>query len=105
MYGLKNIVEEMVMKKIDELQPNVNCCTCEKCRLDVASYALNHLPAKYVVTHKGELMGKLFMYNPQMDMDITSAVIRAFQLIGEHPQHDEDPIEGQKEAGQSQSTG
>lgn len=89
MYGLKNIVEEMVIRKIDELQSSVNCCSCEKCRLDVASYALNNLPAKYVVTQKGELIGKLYMNNPQMEMDITSTVVRAFKLIGEHPKHDD----------------
>lgn len=89
MYGLKNIVEEMVIRKIDELQPSVNCCSCEKCRLDVASYALNHLPPKYVVSQKGALIGKLYMNDIQMEMDITSAVIKAFQLIGEHPKHDE----------------
>ena len=43
MYGLKNIMEDAVFSKIKELQPHINCCTCEKCIIDVASYALNRL--------------------------------------------------------------
>ena len=32
---------------------------CHICRMDIAAYALNHLPSKYVVTRKGEVYSKL----------------------------------------------
>lgn len=87
MYGLKNIMEDAVFSKIKELQPHINCCTCEKCIIDVASYALNRLTPKYVVTSQGEVLGKLSIIEPQKDLDVTSQVLKAFQIIGEQPNH------------------
>lgn len=55
MTGLINLMEETVLKKIDQLWPNTEYCKCERCRMDIAAYALNRLPAQYVQSMKGKV--------------------------------------------------
>ena len=52
MTGLINLMEETVLEKIDQLWPNTEYCKCERCRMDIAAYALNRLPAQYVQSLK-----------------------------------------------------
>ncbi len=46
MTGLINLMEETVLNKIDQLLPATDYCKCESCRMDMAAYALNRLPAR-----------------------------------------------------------
>lgn len=54
MTGLINLMEETVLNKIDQLLPGTDYCKCEHCRMDMAAYALNRLPAQYVQSMKGK---------------------------------------------------
>lgn len=84
---LRNMTEEVVMKKIDSLIDTLNCCKCEQCRLDIASYALNRLPAKYVVTTQGELLSKLDSLEPQYDATVTTVIIQGSMVVNMYPHH------------------
>lgn len=48
-YVTINVMENMVLRHIDEVIQRFNTCSCDRCHCDVAAYALNHLPAKYIV--------------------------------------------------------
>lgn len=86
--GLKNVMEDIVLRKIEEIMPAMNCCTCQDCVLDVASYALNRLPPKYVVSHTGEIWSKLSTMDcGQYETDVTTNVVRGIQVIKDHPHH------------------
>ncbi len=85
MEGLTNLMEETVLRKIDQLWPNTNYCKCNKCRLDIAAYALNRLPAKYVQSFEGAMLHKFETSTMQTDIEITAVVFKAIQLIGEEP--------------------
>ena len=37
----KNVMEEIVLLKVDEIMKTVDICQCEQCRLDIASIVLN----------------------------------------------------------------
>ena len=50
MEGLVNMMEETVLKKIDELWETTDGCKCQKCKLDIATYALNRLPPRCTFT-------------------------------------------------------
>lgn len=87
MYKLKNFMEELVVKKTGELLKLMNMCQCEKCRLDIIAIALNELPAKYVVSEKGELYTKLNELEQQFEIDVETAIVKAAVLVSKNPKH------------------
>lgn len=87
MYRLKNYMEELVVKKTDDILKLMNICKCEKCRLDIMALALNELPTKYVVTDKGELFTKVRELEQQFEVDVETAIIKAAVFVGKNPKH------------------
>lgn len=84
---LRNVMEDTVMHTIKQILPTTGCCQCERCQLDIASYALNRLPAKYVVSEEGELISRFITNNGQEGLDVTTVVVKAIQIISKHPNH------------------
>lgn len=82
---LKNFMETLVLDKLEEVIDDLNCCKCEKCRMDIASYALNRLPPKYVATYKGEVYSKYDTLSVQYEADLLSAIYQAAKIVSEHP--------------------
>lgn len=88
MEGLRNMMEDTVEQKLDELLPVMTqYCGCEECRLDMATFALNRLPAKYVHSDKGAILHKFDTSSTQADAEIIAVVMNAIQTIGERPSH------------------
>ncbi len=87
MYKLKNYMEELVIKKTDEILGIMKICSCEKCRLDIIALALNDLPTKYVVSEKGALYTKLRELEQQFEIDVETAIIKAAVLVSKNPKH------------------
>ncbi|MCI9078048.1 MAG: late competence development ComFB family protein [Lachnospiraceae bacterium] len=88
MEGLTNMMEETVLTKIDQLWQTTDFCKCDQCRIDIAAYALNRLPPRYVHSLAGELIHKFDASTIQMDAEITACVYNAIVRIGEDPNHD-----------------
>ncbi len=84
---LKNYMETLVLEKLDEIINKLDCCKCMKCRMDIASYALNRLPPKYVATYAGEVYSKLDTLSVQYEADLVNALYQAAKIVTEHP-HD-----------------
>ena len=54
-----NIVEKLVWDKMDEvLEHKPEMCNCNKCKSDIAAYALNKLHPRYVASPQGELYAR-----------------------------------------------
>ena len=87
MYKLKNYMEELVMKKTDDILKLMNICKCEKCRLDIMALALNELPTSYVVSEKGELYTKLKELEQQFEVSVDTAIIKAAVVVNKNPKH------------------
>ncbi|PUU89456.1 late competence development ComFB family protein [Halanaerobium sp.] len=88
---LNNVTEEVVLKMLrDMLQRKEfeDVCKDEDCLLDMASYALNRLPAKYVATSKGEVYSKTEELEQQHSVDLLSVVTRAIKVVSENDNHD-----------------
>ena len=85
---LRNIMEDYVIVILDRILENLDCCKCEKCRLDIASYALNRLPSKYVATTQGELMTKLCEFDNQFEARVMAELTAAAEVIKQKPRHD-----------------
>jgi competence protein ComFB len=89
MEGLKNMMEEAVeyqLNKVLSTMPNV--CSCNDCKMDMATYALNRLPPQYVRTDTGALYKKLNNSTQQAEIEILTTVISAIDTIGAHPHHE-----------------
>lgn len=89
MEGLKNVMEEAVEYQLNRLLPTMpNICSCDQCRLDMASFALNRLSPQYVRTDMGALFQKLNNSAPQAEVEVLTTVMSAINMIGSHPKHD-----------------
>ncbi|MBD5470689.1 MAG: late competence development ComFB family protein [Lachnospiraceae bacterium] len=89
MEGLKNIMEDDVERQLNKLLPTMpNICSCDICRLDMATYALNRLKPNYVRSDKGELFHKVNTSSIQAKTDLMSVVVTAINTIGARPSHD-----------------
>lgn len=84
---LKNLMESMVLQKLDETIDKLDCCKCDKCRMDIASYALNRLPPKYVATYEGEVYSKLDTFSLQYETDLLNALYQAARVVTQNPRH------------------
>ncbi len=83
----KNVMEDIVESKMNQMLESLGCCTCEQCRNDIIAYALNHLPPKYVVTAQGEVYSKLYTLSVQHDADIMAALTQGANLVANNPRH------------------
>ena len=88
MEGLKNLMEDNVEQTINKLLPTMpHICSCNECKLDMATYALNRLKPKYARTSRGVIMHRFDTLAAQADAEILSAVVAAMEIIGAHPHH------------------
>ncbi len=85
---LKNYMETAVQNVFDELLGTRDyICKCSRCRLDIIAYALNHLPAKYVVTDKGHTYTRVAEMVQQFNADVVVALTKAIKHVAKNPRH------------------
>ncbi len=92
MEGLINMMEETVLRKIDQIWEGTDYCKCQKCRMDIATYALNRLPAHYVSSLAGAMLHKFDVHTVQVEAEVTACVVQAVKLVGENPTHDNERV-------------
>lgn len=85
--NLKNVMEDIVIAKVDEILPTLNCCTCTYCKDYIISQSLNHLPPLYVTTAKDYLLEKTNILNNQFHVDILVAIVSSANEIKMTPRH------------------
>ena len=82
-----NVMQILVEEKADEYMKMFGICCCDKCRVDVRAYALNHLPPKYVVLSQNERVPRLTVYESRFASDVTSQLIQACKQVMLTPHH------------------
>lgn len=82
-----NVMQLLVDEKADEYMKMFGICCCDKCRVDVRAYALNHLPPKYVVLSQNERVPRLTVYESRFASDITAQLIQACKKVMLTPHH------------------
>jgi len=85
----KNIMEDLVEWKLNELLRSAAMCCCERCRADVKALALNKLPPRYVVSVSGDVYSHFDAMNVQTQVNITAAIAAAIRIVRESPHHSE----------------
>ncbi len=84
----RNVMEMLVDQKLDEMWDTLDCCKCDRCRMDIIAYALNQLPPKYVVTKEGELYARLCELNNEHEIEVLIALTKAIKTVKDKPKHD-----------------
>jgi competence protein ComFB len=87
MNSFQNVMETLVIAKLDEIWGAVECCKCDKCRNDILAHTLNELPPKYVVTDEGALYARLCELSYQLEFDILIALAKSIKIVMENPKH------------------
>lgn len=86
---VKNIVENLVWESLDGvLETKPGACKCDKCRADMAAFALNHLPPKYVVTDVGETIARAGSLDNKVRIAVLVALTEAVELVSARPRHE-----------------
>lgn len=83
----KNVMEEIVLQKVDEIMKIVDVCQCEQCRLDIASIVLNQIPAKYVATTQGSIICKTDSLDKEFETQLVTEIAKAIQVVRKSPHH------------------
>ncbi|NLV17563.1 MAG: late competence development ComFB family protein [Syntrophomonadaceae bacterium] len=87
--GVFNVMEKMVSDSIERvLREYPDSCQCEKCRDDIAAFALNQLKPKYATTHKGEIISKAQCLETQYSLDVITALTLAVERVSRQPRHE-----------------
>ncbi len=90
MNGLKNLMEDTVEETLNRLLPTMpNICSCDDCKLDMATYALNRLSPKYARTSRGAILHRFDTLSTQVEAEILTVCVSAINIIGSHPHHAE----------------
>lgn len=87
MLELRNHMEDVVTNMLEEMLPRFDVCKCSVCKKDMIAWALNHLPPKYSVTHKGDLYHRIAEFTPQFEVDVQVALTEAISIISKNPRH------------------
>lgn len=83
----KNVMEALVLQKLDPLMDRLGCCKCDRCRMDVSAIALNQLAPKYVASPQGELFIKVDAMSRQHTADVMAAITSGIQIVKDNPRH------------------
>ena len=79
-----NVMENLVLNKVDQVIARFNVCTCDRCRCDICACALNILPPRYIVA-KPDVIAKAEAEVPEkLVMD---ALIKSVIKVRSHPRH------------------
>lgn len=79
-----NVMENLVLKKVDQVMARFNVCTCDRCRCDICACALNILPPRYIVASQSAIAKAEEEIPEKMIMD---ALIKAVIKVRAHPRH------------------
>ncbi|MGI5985275.1 MAG: late competence development ComFB family protein [Clostridiales bacterium] len=79
-----NVMENLVLKKVDSVIGRFNVCTCDRCRCDICACALNDLPPHYIVA-KPDIIAKAESEIPEKT--VMDALIKAVIKVRAHPRH------------------
>lgn len=84
----ENYMEFVVDEALDWLWASKDdICKCERCRLDIMTWALNNLPPKYIVSKHGRIHTKIEETKIQFQADIVRELLKAIKVVAAKPHH------------------
>lgn len=87
MGAYKNVMEDLVLGRINEVWNSLECCKCDQCKDDVIALTLNQLPTKYVATREGEVYARIDELSIGKEAEILTALAKSAKVVKEKPRH------------------
>jgi competence protein ComFB len=88
-YKLTNIAEQLVWQEVDAvLEQKTDACKCNKCRADIAAYALNKVKPHYVVSRQGEVLARTQSLQNVHRVGLLVAITEAVEIVAANPRHE-----------------
>ncbi len=87
---LYNNTQQIVLEILEDFlsKPQFeHVCTCEKCLKDMAAFALNRLPAKYIPNSEGGLHTKILEFENRVHLDAHKIIEKAIKVVSKNPRH------------------
>lgn len=87
---LVNEAERLVLEELEkqlEEDREGKICKCEECILDMAAYALNHVPPAYRSSLLGTLYAKAMEASDYVE-SVQKAVTEAIEVVSKNPLHE-----------------
>lgn len=100
-----NILEEEVIERVSNIYNQAKeqgvawlTCDCEQCRLDTATYVLNRIPPKYIVSGRG-MNHNVSSTDAQQKADMDSLIFEAMRIVSsvQRPFHAQNNEEDSKD--------
>jgi competence protein ComFB len=98
---IRNIMEDAVKVLVEELferenrEKRLGYCTCDQCKLDVASYVLNRVKPEYIVSSRGLAYSeKEGLDKVQRQADLVSLVKEGWGKVSHAPRPSSDHVRG-----------
>lgn len=82
-YNVMESIVEQAMRDLVQQRPDLY--HCDQCRLDIKAIALNRIPPKYVVSHKGEVFSKVGAMANQYMTDVYRELSKAISIVSTDP--------------------
>ena len=83
-----NLREEQVAQVLDDmLKERPEVCGCDRCRTDMAVFALNRLQPAYVASGLGETLTRVHAEEDQSRAQVAAQVAQAIKIIARNPRH------------------
>ncbi|MCI1966091.1 MAG: late competence development ComFB family protein [Oscillospiraceae bacterium] len=79
-----NMMEEIVLSKLDGVLSRFQCCRCDRCKKDIVALALNKLPPRYMVLVHGQPVPDI---DAQTNAQVITAMIQAAIRVRAKPRH------------------
>ncbi|MEL7649215.1 MAG: late competence development ComFB family protein [Sedimentibacter sp.] len=83
---LYNVMEKLVLNKLDATLKKMNCCRCDRCKEDIVAIALNNLRPMYIVASKNDINEKIEALR-DIGGEVTTEVIKAVLAVRKNPRH------------------
>ncbi len=83
---LYNVMEKLVLNKLDATLKKMNCCRCDRCKEDIIAIALNNLKPMYIVANKDNINQKIHELG-DIGSEVTTEVIKAVLTVRKNPRH------------------
>lgn len=83
----KNIMDELVDEKLDDLMRLSGMCRCTECRAAVKEKALNELPSLRVTCISEDVHARFAAMTTQAQADIITAILHGIEKVRKCPQH------------------
>ena len=82
-----NLVEVLVIDKLESVLKRFKCCNCEECKNDIKIMALNNLPVHYFSGYKAEIDDEIKNFKLNNNIDVVTELIKAIILIRKKEKH------------------